>query len=121
MSPIDKNARRDELRRAGADAPASPELGPPAIARGRALRRRRGVVATAAVAVVAVSGAPLWAPLPQACQNSSSMGPSALAKETQLSIISRARTRDTSFFMMGTSNQVFIEKRSCARSPLAGI
>lgn len=65
MSPIDKNELRDELRRAGADAPASPELGPLAIARGRAIRRRRGVVATAAVAVVAVSGATLWATLPR--------------------------------------------------------
>ena len=65
MSPMEERELRDELRAAAPDLPASDSLGRAVMARGRAVRRRRAMVATAAVALVAASGVTVWATLPR--------------------------------------------------------
>ncbi|QIK70950.1 hypothetical protein G7070_06785 [Propioniciclava coleopterorum] len=65
MSPMDENQLRHELRHAAPDLPDSATLGRAVAARGRSVRRRRAMVATAAVAVIAASGVTVWAALPR--------------------------------------------------------
>lgn len=69
MSPMDERELRHELRHAAPDLPASDTLGRAVMARGRALRRRRAMVATAAFALVAASGVTVWATLPRDTQD----------------------------------------------------